>query len=214
MTDHSFSTLAQRPAQKAFLPWLLYVAYVAYVTLACAALSLSHPAQAQNASDPRLVRLMGLMQQRLNLAQDVAMYKWNAKAAIDDPVREQQILDALAQQAAQYGLAPRQVQNFFTTQIVAGKMIQTALFAEWVSKTQTPFDNPPDLKTTIRPALDKLTPQLLTALAEAQPVLQAKDRQQTVKQAAADTGVRAGVLQTVPGYTTAWEYALGDLAGR
>lgn len=207
MADHSFSTLAQRTAQKAFLPWLLYVA------LACAALSLPHPAQAQNASDPRLVRLMGLMQQRLNLAQDVAMYKWNAKAAIDDPVREQQILDALAQQSAQYGLAPRQVQDFFNAQIVAGKMIQTALFAEWVSKAQAPFDNPPDLKTAIRPALDKLTPQLLTALAEAQPVLQAKDSQQTVKQAAADTGVRAGVLQTVPGYAAAWEHALGGLAG-
>ncbi|MFZ6709390.1 gamma subclass chorismate mutase AroQ [Undibacterium sp. TC9W] len=211
MAHHSFSTLAQRTAQKAFLPWLLYVAYVA---LACAALSLPHPAQAQNASDPRIVRLMGLMQQRLNLAQDVATYKWNAKAAIDDPVREQQILDALAQQATQYGLAPRQVQDFFTAQIVAGKMIQTALFAQWVSKAQAPFDNPPDLKTAIRPALDKLTPQLLTALAEAQPALQAKDRQQAVKLAAADTSVRAGVLQTVPGYAAAWEYALGDLAGR
>ncbi|MFZ6679326.1 gamma subclass chorismate mutase AroQ [Undibacterium sp. Tian12W] len=211
MTDHSFSTLAQRTAQKAFLPWLLYVAYVALV---CAALSLPHPAQAQNASDPRLVRLMGLMQQRLNLAQDVAMYKWNAKAAIDDPVREQQILDALAQQAPQYGLAPRQVQDFFSAQIVAGKMIQTALFAEWVSKAQAPFDNPPDLKTTIRPALDKLTPQLLTALAEAQPALQTKDRQQAVKLAAADSDVSAGVLQTVPGYAAAWEHALGGLADR
>ncbi|MES2038391.1 MAG: gamma subclass chorismate mutase AroQ [Pseudomonadota bacterium] len=208
MTDHSFSTLAQRTAKKAFLPWLLYVA------LACAALSLPHSAQAQNASDPRLVRLMGLMQQRLNLAQDVAMYKWNAKAAIDDPVREQQILDALTQQALQYGLAPKQVQDFFSTQIVAGKMIQTALFAGWMSKAQPPFDNPPDLKTAIRPALDKLTPELLTALAEAQPALQAKGSPQAVKLAAADADVRAGVLQTVPGYVAAWEYALGVLAGR
>lgn len=208
MTSRSFTAVSQHAVQKTILQYLLFV------TLACAAFSLSLPAQAQNASDPRLLRLLSLMQQRLNLAQDVAMYKWNAKAAIDDPVREQQILNGLAQQAPQYGLEPKQVQDFFAVQIVAGKMIQTALFAGWVSKAQPPFDNPPDLKTAIRPALDKLTPELLTALAGAQAALQAKDSQQAVNLAAADAGVRAGVLQTVPGYVAAWEYAIGLLAGR
>lgn len=205
MAYYPFITLAQRAVQKTFFPWLLYV------VLACAALSLSHPAQAQHASDPRLLRLLSLMQQRLNLAQDVAMYKWNAKAAIDDPVREQQILDGLAQQAPQYGLEPRQVQDFFTVQIVAGKMIQTALFAEWVVKSQTPFTNPPDLKTAIRPALDKLTVELLMALAGAQPVLQGKDSRQAVELAATDVSLRAEASHAVPGYAAAWQHAIGVL---
>lgn len=97
-----------------FRHWLCYLA------LACAAWSLTSSAQAQPASDPRLVRLLSLMQQRLDLAQNVAMYKWNTRAAIDDPVREQQILDALAKQAPEYGLEPKLAQDFFAAQIVAG----------------------------------------------------------------------------------------------
>ncbi|MFZ6873808.1 gamma subclass chorismate mutase AroQ [Undibacterium sp. Di27W] len=202
MAHHSLTAVAQRTAQKTFLSCLFYIALV------CTALSPC--AHAQNASDPRLLRLLSLMQQRLDLAQDVAMYKWNTKAAIDDPVREQQILDALAQQAPQYGLDPKLAQDFFSAQIIAGKMIQTALFKEWTSKSQAPFSNPPDLKTHIRPALDKLTGELLMALAEAQPALQAKDSQQAVKLAAADVSVS----QTVGGYVAAWECALEVLFGR
>ena len=195
-------------ARKTLPPWLIY-----FVCL-CAALMLASPAKAQNASDSRLLRLLGLMQQRLDVAQDVAMYKWNAKAAIDDPVREQQILDALVKQAPQYGLEPKLAQDFFAAQIIAGKMIQTALFMEWTSKTQAPFSDPPDLKTQIRPALDRLTIELLTALAAAQPVLQNKDSQQELELAATNTSVRAEVSQTVPGYATAWQHAFGVLVRR
>ncbi len=208
MTSYSLTTVAQQRVQKTFSPWLIYLA------LACAVLSLPHSAHAQQASEPRLLRLLSLMQQRLVLAQDVAMYKWNARAAIDDPVREQQILDALMQQAPQYGLEQRRVYDFFTAQIVAGKMIQSALFAEWKSKSQLPFDNPPDLKTTIRPALDKLTPQLLTALAAAQPVLSGKDSQQAVSLAVSDAGLRAGDTQKIPGYAAAWQHVLGALVNK
>ncbi|PXX42652.1 gamma subclass chorismate mutase AroQ [Undibacterium pigrum] len=186
--------------------WLLYFA------LTCAALTLASPAQAQTASDTGLLRLLSLMQQRLDLAQDVAMYKWNTRAAIDDSVREQQILDALAKQAPEYGLEPKLAQDFFAAQIIAGKLIQTALFKEWTNKSQALFENPPDLKTKIRPALDKLTTELLMALAAAQPVLQGKDSQQTVELTMMNASVQAGVSQTVPGYAAAWQYALSALS--
>jgi len=139
------------------------------------------------------------------------MYKWNIKAAIDDPVREQQILDALAKQAPEYGLEPKLAQDFFAAQIIAGKMIQTALFNEWTNKSQAPFTNPPDLKTHIRPALDKLTTELLMALAAAQPVLRGKDSQQALSLAAINASVLASVSQTTPGYAAAWRHALTEL---
>ncbi|MBC3907850.1 gamma subclass chorismate mutase AroQ [Undibacterium umbellatum] len=208
MSSNSCNPAPLHPARKTLPPWLIYLVFL------CAALMLASPAQAQNAIDPRLLRLLGLMQQRLDVAQDVAMYKWNAKAAIDDPVREQQILDALAKQAPQYGLEPKLAQDFFAAQIIAGKMIQTALFKEWTSKSQAPFSDPPDLKTQIRPALDRLTIELLTALAAAQPVLQDKDSQQELELAATNSSVRAGVSQTVPGYAAAWQQALGVLVRR
>lgn len=163
---------------------------------------------AQPIADPRLTKLLLLMQQRLNLAQDVAMYKWNIQAEIDDPVREQQILAKLADQAPQYGLEPKLAQNFFAMQMVAGKMIQTALFKDWHNKQQAPFANPPDLKNKIRPELDQLTVSLLTALAAAQPVLQGTAGQQALELAVVDVAVQAGAQSGMPGYRAAWEYAL------
>ncbi|MCH8619533.1 gamma subclass chorismate mutase AroQ [Undibacterium sp. TS12] len=160
---------------------------------------------AESSADPRLARLLTLIQQRLNLAQDVAMYKWNTRAAIDDPVREQQILDALALQAPQYGLEPKMAQDFFARQIIAGKMIQTALFAEWTDRQQPPFSNPPDLKNKIRPALDQLTTELLTALAAAQPLLQTPAGRSGMELAIAD----ATAQTSLPAYARAWQTALG-----
>ena len=148
------------------------------------------------------------MRQRLNLAQDVAMYKWNARLAIDDPVREQQILDSLARQAPQYGLEPKLAQDFFAAQIIAGKMIQMSLFKDWTSRSQAPFEHPPDLSTKIRPALDQLTTELLTALAAAQPLLQDNHALHAVELAADDVAAGVGVSQAIPGYAKAWQHAL------
>ncbi|MFZ6655375.1 gamma subclass chorismate mutase AroQ [Undibacterium sp. TJN19] len=182
--------------------------------LFCLSLVLALPPQAalaQTNADPRLLHLLTLMQQRLVLAKDVAMYKWNAKVAIDDPVREQQILDALAKQAPQYGLTPDMAQGFFNAQIVAGKMIQVALFADWQKQQQASFAKPPDLKTQIRPALDQLTTALLTALADARPVLQSTAGQQALELAAQAATSQAEGQAAMPGYAKAWQYVLDDL---
>src|SRR5450830_682348 len=45
-------------------------------------------------------RLLTLIDQRLNVATMVAQSKWNSGAAIDDPVREQKILDDMSMSLA------------------------------------------------------------------------------------------------------------------
>jgi len=113
--------------------------------------------------------LLGLMNERLAVQADVARYKWNAGQAIEDREREAALLATVARLAPEHGIAPDLAQAFFTAQIEAGKAIQRALFQRWRDAGQGRFADAPDLAGVIRPALDRLTPALLSALAAVRP---------------------------------------------
>jgi len=117
-------------------------------------------------------RLLGLVKERLEVAPEVARTKWNTKAPIEDLPREKQIIDGVAKGAGQYGLDPQVAGAFFQGQIEASKVVQNALHADWTARKQPPFDKVADLGKNIRPVLDRLTPAMMRALAEALPVLQ------------------------------------------
>jgi len=112
----------------------------------------------------RLADLGSLMNDRLALMTVVAKYKWNTHAEIEDPVREQKILDGLKSQAEAAGLPSQWVQHFFREQIEAAKLVQYQMFAQWHREHRGAFPDTPDLATEIRPKLDALTPELLTAV--------------------------------------------------
>jgi chorismate mutase-like protein len=65
-----------------------------------------------------------LVSQRLDLAQPVALYKWQNNQSIDDPVREAALLANVASQANATGLSVQFAQQFFQDQINASKIIQ------------------------------------------------------------------------------------------
>jgi len=132
-----------------------------WLCLALCACQNTAPADA--GSEP-LRHLLQLMSQRLLLAPAVAQSKWNSGGAIDDPVRERQILQALAKQAQAYGVDEARAVVFFQTQFDAGKLWQRELHAQWRAQRQPAFATAPDLAGTVRPQLDALTPQLLTTL--------------------------------------------------
>ena len=117
-------------------------------------------------------QLLGLVKERLDVAPDVARTKWNTKAPIEDLPREQQIIDEVSRRAAEYRLDPRVAGSFFRAQIEASKIVQNALHADWTARRQPPFAKVVDLGTDIRPVLDRLTPAMMKALAEALPILQ------------------------------------------
>lgn len=119
--------------------------------------------------------LLGLMNERLAVQADVARYKWNAGQAIEDREREAALIATVTRLAPEHGLQPEPAQAFFTAQIEAGKAIQRTLFQRWRDAGQGRFADAPDLATVIRPALDRLTPALLAALAAARPTLSEPD---------------------------------------
>ena len=119
----------------------------------------------------KIDRLLTLIGQRLGYMDDVARNKWTSGAPIEDLPREREIIDSLGRQAPSYGLDAATARDLFRAQIEASKMIQRTRFAEWRAHNQPPFKNLPDLRDTIRPALDALTPELMQSLVDALPVL-------------------------------------------
>jgi len=121
------------------------------------------PALAQEHID----RLLNLMQQRLALAPTVAQVKWNNHLPVDDPVREQQLLDAIPPLP---GVDPERARSFLQAQFEASKSVQLQCRQNWVGQHSGSFPQAPSLGE-IRPQLDKITSEMLQALAEAQPEL-------------------------------------------
>jgi len=117
-------------------------------------------------------RLLVLIDQRLDVATEVAQAKWNSGAAIDDPVRESKILHDLATTLPDAAQADRDfILHFFQAQFDAGKIIQRSLHAQWLQQRHPPFSQPPDLSRDIRPELDRLTPMLIISLRQVRPLL-------------------------------------------
>jgi chorismate mutase len=115
--------------------------------------------------------LGGLIDQRLSLMTDVARAKWNSGSAIEDPIREQQLLADVEVKARMVGISAEWAQHFFRFQIEAAKEVQYCLFAHWTAERQGPFPEVQDLRTGIRPKLDRLTDELLQELARQWPEL-------------------------------------------
>jgi chorismate mutase len=150
-------------------------------------------------------RLLGLIGERLDVAPDVARVKWNTHAPIEDVPREQQIIEGVARRGTEYGLDAAVAGTFFRGQIEASKTVQTALHAQWSASRQPPFATVRDLDQDIRPMLDRLTPMMLRALADALPVIQRQGGRDLLD--ARDKAVLAGS----PGGATAVGQAVAPL---
>ncbi|MYM31964.1 gamma subclass chorismate mutase AroQ [Duganella sp. CY15W] len=106
--------------------------------------------------------------ERLLLAEAVARAKWNIQAPIEDLPREAQVIAAAVQQGRTLGLPDAWVAAVFKAQIEASKTVQRELYAKWKAQQAGHFDDAPDLAKTIRPQLDRITTQLLRAMADNQ----------------------------------------------
>ena len=128
--------------------------------------SVTHQAKGSGGSS-----LNSLIEDRLSVMTDVARSKWNNGSAIEDPVREQQLLADVGAKAQALGISVEWVQHFFRFQIEAAKEVQYCFFAQWTAAGQKPFPAVQDLRSVIRPRLDQLTVQILQELATEWPEL-------------------------------------------
>ncbi|MGC5562173.1 chorismate mutase [Streptomyces sp. FR-108] len=111
----------------------------------------------------RLGPLTDLIIERLQIGDDVAAAKFGTDSPIEDPVREQQVLEQVRAKAEALGVNPDAAAAFFQDQITASKIVQKGLFARWTAHPEEAPATRPDLGP-IRERLDQLTTELLREL--------------------------------------------------
>jgi chorismate mutase len=126
------------------------------------------PAHADG-DDTAFTNLIALVSQRLALAEPVAHWKWDHHKPITDAPREAALLTDVQKRATTAGVDPGFARAFFRDQIDASTQVQKDLFESWHA-SQPPAGAAPDLATVTRPQLDRLTGQLIGALAQVQPL--------------------------------------------
>ncbi|MEU1479283.1 chorismate mutase [Streptomyces sp. NPDC005760] len=106
-----------------------------------------------------------LAAERLATADLVAAAKWGTDSPIDDPAREQQVLDNVAAQAQQIGADPEEIRVIFRDQIEANKTVQRGLFQRWTDHPDEAPTTKPDL-SVVRQEINRITSALVQALAD------------------------------------------------
>jgi chorismate mutase len=119
--------------------------------------------QPGTAADP-LGGLVALAIERIDTADLVSAAKFGTPQPIDDPAREQQVLNAVAAQSPGMGVSPTESAQFFRDQIEANKVVQRGLYQQWTAHPALRPATKPDLTTLVRPVLDRLTPEIMQQL--------------------------------------------------
>ena len=141
-------------------------------TLAAVAAVLAIPGTAAAApaspwSSP-LHPVASLAAERLATADLVAAAKWGTDSPIDDPAREQVVLDNVAAQAKQIGADPDEVRRIFRDQIEANKDVQRAFYARWTAHPDQAPTTRPDLNV-VRQTINRINTDLVQAVADTTP---------------------------------------------
>ncbi|MFE6158160.1 chorismate mutase [Streptomyces sp. NPDC056486] len=115
----------------------------------------------------RLHPLVDLAAQRLATADLVAAAKYGTGSPIDDPAREQQVLDDVARQARELGADPEATVRIFRDQIEANKVVQRELHRRWgadPAQAPTPEERP-DL-AEVRKEINRVNGELVRGIAD------------------------------------------------
>jgi chorismate mutase len=159
----------------ASLRHLLVVTAAATALLTAAGPATAAPAAAPPAAAPyaaewlasrsALYPIADLSAQRLATADLVAAAKWGTGAPIDDPAREEQVLNTVAAQAEKAGADPEQTRRIFRDQIEANKMVQRALHRRWAAHPAEAPTTRPDLND-VRQEINRINEALVSAIAD------------------------------------------------
>lgn len=111
-----------------------------------------------------LTRLIDGIDHRLEIAEAVALHKWDQRQPVHAPQRERDVLSNVRQAAPAYQLSPDRAEAFFADQIEANKLLQYHYLNTWHQQRHAPETPRRDLASEIRPQLDNLQNQLLLDL--------------------------------------------------
>lgn len=125
---------------------------------------------AQASAPPETLQpLLVTLNERLNIADLVALTKWDSGKPIQDSPREAQVIANARQLAVDRKLDPQAVSQLLAAQIEANKLVQYGLLANWKAAGHAPDTPRPDLAQQIRPRLDELQNRLLQQYADFAP---------------------------------------------
>ncbi|WP_025896725.1 gamma subclass chorismate mutase AroQ [Kordiimonas gwangyangensis] len=124
------------------------------------------------AADARLDALAHSIEARLKVMRGVAHYKWEHHIPVEAPEREAAVIKATVTRATELGLDEQLATRAVTAQMEAAKAVQRKLIAAWEQGEDVPEGQAPDLAGEIRPLINDLTAEFLTALKAAAPLLE------------------------------------------
>lgn len=137
------------------------------------------------------------MVDRLAAMPDVARHKWNIGAPVEDPVREQVVIEAAVREGEERGLAAETLRLAVAAQIEAAKTIQASLIGRWTEEQAGAFRDVPDLAAVLRPRIQEATQALVARFAAARMAL---------RQCEAATALRA-LPPSLDDFPAAWNQA-------
>lgn len=111
-----------------------------------------------------LFGLTDVSAERVQVGDLVAAAKFGTSAPIDDPAREQVVLDNVRAQSIQLGIDPEVAVAIFRDQIEANKQVQRGLYELWTAHPELVPAERPDLVKDVRPRLDRITTELLAQI--------------------------------------------------
>ena len=124
------------------------------------------------AGDGRLETLARTIEARLGVMEDVAHYKWLHHIPVEAPAREAAVIGATVKRATSLGLNKAVATRAVTAQMEAAKALQQQLIKIWENGQALPDGAAPDLTADIRPKINRLTGDFLSALKGAAPLLE------------------------------------------
>lgn len=138
---------------------------IAAFATAALAIAVAPAAAAEPPARPSLEPLTRLSAERVLIADQVAAAKYRTGQPIDDPAREQQVLDGVAAQARALGTDPDEVVAVFRDQIEASKVVQRGLFRIWDAEPSKAPTSSPDL-SVVRVEINRVSGELVQAIAD------------------------------------------------
>ena len=109
--------------------------------------------------------LLATINERLNIADQVALTKWDSGKPIQDSTREAQVIANARKIAIEKKVDADEAAELIAAQIEANKLVQYGLIAQWQAARNAPDVPRPDLNQ-IRPKLDELQSRLLQQYAD------------------------------------------------
>lgn len=125
--------------------------------------------------DTAFLPLVRSMADRVKIADQVALSKWDSGRPVQDPQREAEVIANAVATAPTYGLAAQDVEAFFADQIEASKQVQYARLDAWKRQGAAPAWERQSLSNEIRPRLDRLQVAMMQDLQRLAPARRAAD---------------------------------------